>query len=100
MLLLLLGLRCCADNRSGSYATNAVRSGASAAASPEQRLLALACDHAERLFGERVSSDWHNTWLRQSSTPAQAVQASAAMLGQSRSGMFGIYKRKARCVLR
>lgn len=83
-----------ADNASGSYATSAARAAATAAATPEQRLLALACEHAEELFGERVTSDWHNTWARQGHS--QPLHTGGAMFGQSSSGMFGVYKRKAR----
>ncbi|KAF6253188.1 hypothetical protein COO60DRAFT_1463300 [Scenedesmus sp. NREL 46B-D3] len=85
------------DTASGSYATSAARAAATAAATPEQRLLALACEHAEELFGERVTSDWHNTWARQGHS--QPLHAGGAMFGQSSSGMFGVYKRKARSEL-
>ncbi|WIA12623.1 hypothetical protein OEZ85_006280 [Tetradesmus obliquus] len=85
------------DNASGSYATSAARAAATAAATPEQRLLALACEHAEELFGERVTSDWHNTWARQGHS--QPLHTGGAMFGQSSSGMFGVYKRKARSEL-
>jgi uncharacterized membrane protein YdbT with pleckstrin-like domain len=85
---------CAADNASGSYATSAARAAATAAATPEQRLLALACEHAEELFGERVTSDWHNTWARQGHS--QPLHTGGAMFGQSSSAMFGVYKRKAR----
>eukprot|EP00878_Enallax_costatus_P006928 GHUV01007260.1.p1 GENE.GHUV01007260.1~~GHUV01007260.1.p1 ORF type:complete len:2890 (+),score=849.52 GHUV01007260.1:2-8671(+) len=86
------------DNASGSYTTSAARAAAAAAATPEQRLLALACEHAEEMFGERVTADWHNTWARHHGVTHPA-QTNMGLLGQASSGMFGVYKRKARSEL-
>jgi hypothetical protein len=64
---------------------------------PEQRLLALACEHAEELFGERVTADLHNTWLQPGHSHDRGSQANnGAVFAQSSSGMFGVYKQKAR----
>eukprot|EP00775_Hariotina_reticulata_P006353 gene6353-6586_t len=76
------------------------REEAAGMSSPEQRLLALACEHAEELFGEKVTADWHNTWLQPGHSYDRGSQAnSAAMFAQSSSGMFGVYKHKARSEL-
>jgi len=82
---------CYADNVSGSHTTS-TRYGASSDAAPAQRLLALAWEHAEELFGQRVATDWHNSWQRQGAGPVGLLAAP----GMSGGSMFGVYKQKAR----
>lgn len=89
---------CCAgvlpaDNTSGSHTTSS-RHGLSSDAAPAQRLLALAWEHAEELFGQRVAADWHNTWQQQGPVPG-TFTAAPGMTGGS---MFGVHKQRARCV--
>jgi hypothetical protein len=78
-----------ADNVSGSHTTS-TRYGAASDAAPAQRLLGLAWEHAEELFGQRVAADWHNTWQRQPLGGGGGSQS---------SGMLGVFKRKARSEL-
>lgn len=79
-----------ADNISGTHTTS-TRYGASSDAAPAQRLLALAWEHAEELFGQRVATDWHNAW-QHGSGPVGVAGAP----GMSGGSMFGVYKQKAR----
>lgn len=81
-----------ADNISGTHTTS-TRYGASSDAAPAQRLLALAWEHAEELFGQRVATDWHNAW-QHGSGPVGVAGAP----GMSGGSMFGVYKQKARWV--
>jgi hypothetical protein len=79
-----------ADTVSGSHTTS-TRYGAASDAAPAQRLLALAWEHAEELFGQRVATDWHNAW-QLGSGPVGVAGAP----GMSGGSMFGVYKQKAR----
>lgn len=86
--------RMSADNVSGTHTTS-TRYGASSDAAPAQRLLVLAWEHAEELFGQRVATDWHNAW-QHGSGPVGVAGAP----GMSGGSMFGVYKQKARWVCR
>lgn len=84
-----------ADNISGSHTTS-TRYGAASDAAPAQRLLALAWEHAEELYGQQVATEWHDAWQR----PGPELAGFATAPGMAGGSMVGVYKQRARCAER
>lgn len=91
----------CGDARSASHAASGARGAGGVAATPEQRLLALACHHAEELLGERLAPGWHPSsgGIIPTLSTQVAAERGAAAGGAAATGMCGVVKLPSRSEL-